>query len=118
MPDARKLFETLVREHADMLSIYLRSALGNTTDVDDLFQETMIVAWRRLDDFDQSQPFGPWLRGMARKLLLAHDRKRCRWLCDSEMLNHIESRLSSLSHPSVSSYRELDALILQVNFVD
>ena len=68
MPDARKLFETLVREHADMLTVYLRSALGDTSDVDDLFQETMVVAWRRLDDFDQTRPFGPWLRGIARNL--------------------------------------------------
>ena len=30
----------------------------------DLFQETMVVAWRRLDDFDHTRPFGPWLRGL------------------------------------------------------
>ena len=62
MPDAKKLFETLVREHADMLTVYLRAALGDVPEVDDLFQETMIVAWRRLDDFDQTRSFAAWLR--------------------------------------------------------
>ena len=34
-----------------------------------------MVAWRRLDDYDTSRPFGPWLRGIAAKLLLAFHRK-------------------------------------------
>ena len=81
MPDARKLFETLVREHADMLTVYLRASLGNSPDVDDVFQETMIVAWKRLDDFDHTRPFAPWLRGIARNLVLAQRRRRGRTLC-------------------------------------
>ena len=72
MPDAKKLFEALVREHADMLTVYLRSAVGNQTDVDDLFQETMVIAWRRLDDFDnlfQAPPASSMaeLEGAARR---------------------------------------------------
>ena len=97
MPDARKLFEALVREHADMLTIYLKSSLGNTLDVDDLFQETMIVAWRRLDDFDHTRPFGPWLRGIARKLVLAHSRKRIRNLCSPAVLDQLETRLTQIA---------------------
>lgn len=97
MPDARKLFEMLVREHADMLTIYLRSALGNTPDVDDIFQETMVVAWKRLDDFDPDRPFGPWLRGIARNLVLVHHRGRIRNLCTPAVLGQIESRLDQLA---------------------
>ena len=97
MPDSRKLFETLVREHADMLTIYLRSSLGNISDVDDIFQETMIVAWRRLDDFDHTRPFAPWLRGIARKLVLAHSRKRAGNLCSPTVLDQLETRLDQLA---------------------
>ena len=97
MPDARKLFEALVREHADMLTVFLRSSIGNVPDVDDLFQETMIVAWRRLDDFDHTLPFGPWLRGIARKLVLAHNRKRIRNLCTPAILDQIETRLDQIA---------------------
>ena len=106
MPDATKLFEALTREHADMLTIYLRSALGNTPDVDDVFQETMVVAWRRLDDFDQTRPVGPWLRGIARKLVAAHHRKRARNLCTSAVLDQIELRLDQLASQRHDTWSE------------
>ena len=106
MPDARKLFETLVREHADMLTIYLRSSLGNISDVDDVFQETMIVAWRRLDDFDHTRPFGPWLRGIARKLVLANNRERARNLCNPTVLDQLEIRLDQLASRHGETWEE------------
>jgi len=97
VPDTKKLFETLVREHADMLTIYLTSALGDVPDVDDLFQETMVVAWRRLDDFDHTRPFGAWLRGIARNLLLAHRREQSRRRCTPVILDQLEARLGQLA---------------------
>ena len=106
MPDARKLFETLVREHADMLTVFIRSSVGNASDVDDLFQETMIVAWRRLDDFDQTRPFGPWLRGIAKRLVLAHDRKQMRRLCTPAVLDHVDSRIGQFHARPGDSWEE------------
>src|SRR5207244_4127634 len=73
--DAREVFEILVREHTDMLTAFLRTLLGRDPAVDDLFQETMLVAWRRLKDYDRSRPFAPWLRGIAQVLVLEHARK-------------------------------------------
>jgi len=49
-----------------MLTVFLRSRVNDEAAVDDLFQETMLVAWKRLDDCDLSRPFGPWLRGLDR----------------------------------------------------
>lgn len=72
---ARKLFEILARENARMLSVYLRSLVHDEATIDDLFQETMVVAWRRLDECDLERPFGPWLRGIASRLVMAHYRK-------------------------------------------
>ena len=106
MPDAEKLFETLVREHADMLSVYLKAALGEVPEVDDLFQETMIVAWRRLDDFDQTRPFGAWLRGIAKKLLLAHVRKSRRHCVTSIMLDQLDTHLGQLGRREGDSWQE------------
>jgi RNA polymerase sigma-70 factor (ECF subfamily) len=74
-PSARRLFEILVREHADMLMAFLRSLLVNTQAAEDLFQETMLVAWRRLGECDTSMPMAPWLRGIAARLALEHRRK-------------------------------------------
>jgi RNA polymerase sigma-70 factor (ECF subfamily) len=92
------LFEILVREHAEMLMIYLRSVVRDAGLVDDLFQETMLTAWRRLDDYDKSLPFGPWLRGIAGKLILAQRRKSARGflVCDAEVLMYLEAQHQAL----------------------
>jgi RNA polymerase sigma factor (sigma-70 family) len=59
-----------------MLTVYLRSLVRDEVAVDDLFQETMVVAWRRLDECDLDRPFGPWLRGIASRLVLAYYRRQ------------------------------------------
>ena len=73
---AKKAFEILVRENSRMLLVYLRSLVRDESAIDDLFQETMLVAWRRLDECDLSRPFGPWVRGIASRIVLAHYRKQ------------------------------------------
>lgn len=73
--DAKHIFEILMRENSDMVLSYLRTVVRDANVADDLFQETMLVAWKRLADFDRNRPFAPWLRGIAGKILLAHFRK-------------------------------------------
>ncbi|WP_283432511.1 sigma-70 family RNA polymerase sigma factor [Neorhodopirellula lusitana] len=75
---ARKTFEILARENSRMLTVYLRSLVRDEAAVDDLFQEAMVVAWRRLDECDLERPFGPWLRGITSRLVMAHYRKQKR----------------------------------------
>jgi RNA polymerase sigma-70 factor (ECF subfamily) len=93
------LFEILVREHSEMLTVYLRCVVRDPTAVDDLFQETMLTAWKTLDRFDRSRPFGPWLRGIAGKLVLAHRRRLAKnlLLCDEQVLEHLETRHAAFS---------------------
>ncbi|MBS0189569.1 MAG: sigma-70 family RNA polymerase sigma factor [Planctomycetes bacterium] len=59
-----------------MLGAYLRSLLGSDPAIDDLFQEVLMVAWRRMNDFDRARDFGAWLRGIARNLAMDHGRRR------------------------------------------
>jgi len=73
--EAQAIFEILVRENEAMLITYLRAAVRDQAVVDDLFQETMLIAWRKLNEYDRSCPFGPWVRGIAAKLIMAHFRK-------------------------------------------
>lgn len=73
---AKLAFEILARENSRMLIAYLRTLVDDESVVDDLFQESMLIAWRRLDECDLSRPFGPWLRGIAGRLVLASYRKR------------------------------------------
>ena len=75
MSDAKQVFEILMRENAEMLLAFIRSSVYDSHAVDDIFQEVMVVAWRRLDDFDRSRSFGKWIRGIAGKLVLAHYRR-------------------------------------------
>lgn len=110
---SKDLFEILVRENADMLTVYLRCAIRDPSAVDDLFQETMLTAWRTLDRFDRSRPFGPWLRGIAAKLILAHHRKSARrhLLCNEDILEHLGSRQDGLQRmPGDTLDEKLDTL--------
>ncbi len=108
-PSARQLFEILVREHADMLSAFLRSLVYDSAVVDDLFQETMMVAWRRLGESDQSLPFGPWLRGIAGKLVLEYRRKKANrgvLNCEPEVLQALEEEYRGLEKLPGDSFRD------------
>lgn len=87
--EARELFEILMREHSQTLLAYIRAAIRDPGLVDDIWQETMIVAWRRLDDFDRSRPFGPWLRGIAARTVMAKLRRH-RQLVQVEDLGELD----------------------------
>lgn len=81
-----------------MLLIYLRSVVRDPSLVDDLFQETLLTAWKRLDDFDRQRPFGPWLRGIARNLVLAAMRRPSRRIvtCNPEVLELLDRRCEGM----------------------
>lgn len=76
---AEGLFDILVRQHAEMLNAFIHSFAFEKSTVDDVFQETIITAWKRIDEFDRSRPFGPWLRGIARNHILSSARKNRRY---------------------------------------
>lgn len=107
-PSAHQVFEILVYEHADMLTAFLRSIVAKPEIVDDLFQETMIVAWRRLNDYDRSQPMGPWLRGIAKRLVLQHQRQAAHDLlnCDPAVLEALENRMFIFEQIPADSFRD------------
>jgi len=96
---AEEVFEILVRDNTGMLLTCLRSVAWNPSTVDDLFHETMLVAWRRLSDYDQTRPFGAWLRGIAARLVLAHARKSKRDLmvCDERVLEYLDRQVERIS---------------------
>ncbi|MEY2713875.1 MAG: polymerase sigma factor SigW [Planctomycetota bacterium] len=92
-PTARELFEVLVREHGDALLASIRATAG-AEHAEDIFQDTVIVAWRRLSDYDRSRPFGPWLRGIARMIALDYASKRARVrIASPEVMEQVERDL-------------------------
>ena len=107
------LFEVLVREHSRMLMTYLHAAGCDESLADDVWQETMIIAWKKLDEFDRDLSFGAWLRGIAAKVLLNSRRKsaRLQLIGDESELNYLSERLNKI-HALVGDTldEKLDAL--------
>lgn len=122
--DSLTEFEQLARLHAEMLSAYLRSLLGSVRGglggsrslLDDLFQEVMVVAWRRMKDFDRSRPFDAWLRGIARNLVLEQSRKKSIRLAsiDPRTLDLVDARYDAFAaslQPSSTFADGIDRLL-------
>jgi DNA-directed RNA polymerase specialized sigma24 family protein len=111
---AVQVFDILARQNAQMLTAFLRSLVLDSHAVDDLFQETMLVAWRRLPDYDHALPFGPWLRGIAGKLVLEHRRKsaaRAALRCEPELLEALETEFERFERePADSFHQRLESL--------
>lgn len=93
--DSLDLFEVLVRENAGMLTAFVRAGVPASA-VDDIWQETMLTAWRRWDDYDRSRPFGAWLRGIAARNIQVWYRKHARGhvVCDAATLEYIDQTFS------------------------
>jgi RNA polymerase sigma-70 factor len=97
--DAHAVFEILIREHADLLMAYIRTVVRDSALADDVFQETLLTAWRRLPDYDKSRPFGPWLRGIAGNVVLNtyREHRKVIPICDEELLEHLDARCELLA---------------------
>ena len=102
------LFEVLVRENADSLTAFLRAATDDQAAVDDLFQETMLVAWRRIGEYDRTRPFGAWLRGIARRLVLAYYRTAARSIpfSSEQVLHLIDRRMAQIDQQPGDTFDE------------
>lgn len=97
---ARDVFEILCREHAAMLSLFLRATVHDAAEEDELFQRTMITAWQSLHRFDPSRPFGPWLRGIAAHHVMAwrRARRRAPSPLEQEFLDQLALSATRLEH--------------------
>lgn len=111
--DAKSLFEILILENSDMLVAYLRAGVRDLHAIDDLYQETVLTAWKRLDDYDRDKPIGPWLRGIAGKLMLAYYRNAAKGAMplDDQALEWLNDRFAAVhSMPGDTFHEKLAAL--------
>lgn len=105
---SKRLFEALVRENEGALTTYLRAFVRDPGLADDLFQETLVTAWRKFDDFDQTQPLGPWLRGIALNLARNAARKRSRdvLVVGDDVASHVEGAIAAFETAPGDTWRD------------
>lgn len=85
--DVTELFVKQLTEHQPQLYGYVYSLLGDHARSADVVQETNLVLWRKIEEFDTKRPFLPWAFAIARFQVLAHlrDNRRDRLLLDEEL---------------------------------
>ncbi|MGZ0169884.1 MAG: sigma-70 family RNA polymerase sigma factor [Planctomycetales bacterium] len=93
MTDLDKIehFVQQLATHQNRLYGYVFSLLGDHSRAADVLQETNIVLWRKIDEFQADRAFLPWAFAIARFQVLAHlrDRKRDRLLLGAELAEAI-----------------------------
>jgi RNA polymerase sigma-70 factor (ECF subfamily) len=68
----------LVFPHRSMLHAFLSAMLRDPPLVEDTLQDAVIELVESFARYDRALPFGPWARGVARRVALANLRKRGR----------------------------------------
>lgn len=76
----RDAFGELVRRYEHRLLAVIRRFVDRPDAAEDLAQETFLRVYQRLDQFDPSRRFGPWLFQIGVNLTLDWLRRRRRWL--------------------------------------
>jgi len=75
-PDKLQLYDILAREHEPMLMAYILSLVPDHALAEDIAQETLLVAYRKISGLRKEESFPAWLRGIARFEVLAALRKQ------------------------------------------
>lgn len=80
-------FVRRLTENQNRIYGYVFSLLGDHSRAADVVQETNMVLWRKIDEFDFDKPFLPWAFAVARFQVMAHlrDNQRDRLLLDAEL---------------------------------
>ncbi len=105
---SKDVFKILIKENADMLLAFIRCYERNSAAVDDAFQETLLIAWQKLAEYDNEKPFAPWLRGIAFNVVRSEKRKYRKEKTTSEeaIFTNLDIRFRQLQVRSVDTFEE------------
>src|SRR5262245_47138455 len=73
-----------VLAHRTMLKAYILAIVHDPHLAEDTLSDTTLVIARSWEKFDQRLAFGPWARGIARRVALANVRKDSRYVVGLE----------------------------------
>lgn len=99
-----KLFEILVREHHHRLVAFAMSLGVERETARDLVQDSFLVAYAKMDQFDSTRDFGVWMRGIVRHKYLHWIAKRRETPIDPAMIGEIDAFYTGLE--DASAYKE------------
>src|ERR1700744_1114994 len=72
------IFEVLAKQHEPMLMAYLLSLVIDHKLAEDVAQQALLIAYRKIDTLKDPQAFPAWLRGIARLEAFAAIRRQGR----------------------------------------
>lgn len=75
-PFSQEMFWTRLAPCQNKLYNYIRKSLNFSADADDVFQETVLHAFRYIGSYRESGEFGAWLFGIAHNEIKKHYKKR------------------------------------------
>ncbi len=104
--DRRLRFELLVADVYDPLQRYLRRRL-DADSVADALSETLLIAWRRLDDIPAEGPL-PWCYGVARRVVANQVRSRRR---HAMLITRLEAERPPVVEPAEATDPDLEAAL-------
>ncbi|MBA4386939.1 MAG: hypothetical protein C0404_03095 [Verrucomicrobia bacterium] len=103
-------FDILAEQNRPMLVTYLNAMLRDRSLAEDLTQETLMVAYKALDKYEEGRNFGAWLRGIARNRALQNRRadSRRHLVIDSRVVEGMEEIYGAFDgpHPIRSDWDE------------
>ena len=74
--DHGEQFISLFVRHQKQIYATILGQIPNTSDADDIFQETMAVCWRKFDQFEPGTHFVRWACTIAKYIILDFRRRR------------------------------------------
>lgn len=77
-PDRRDAFLTLLGGCEGRLRAFLAGAVAAADERADLFQDVVLILWRRFEKYDRARPFGPWAMGVAVRRMREEYRRKLR----------------------------------------
>ena len=94
-PDSTEHFVQQLAESQNRLYGYVYSLIGDHGRAADVVQETNLVLWRKVAEFDSGKPFLPWAFSIARFQVLAslRDQSRDRILLDTELAETLSANV-------------------------
>jgi len=88
----------LVLAHRTMLRAFLKGIIYDPALVEDTFSDVILAVLNSWHRYEPERPFGPWARGVARRVALSNLRKQARQPCllDEDVLEAVALEIDRL----------------------